>query len=63
MGAERQCSPPVQVRDQMLEDGGTMARRGRGRIVWLVVAVCAVVAFVWFSDQVMTWLRVTIHGR
>jgi hypothetical protein len=40
-----------------------MARRGSGRMVWAVVAVCVVVAFVWYSEQVMTWLRVTIHGR
>jgi hypothetical protein len=38
-------------------------RRSRSRLVWLAVVIVSIAAFLWFSDQVMTWLRVTIHGR
>jgi hypothetical protein len=36
--------------------------RGRNRLVWIALAVL-VVAFFYFSEAAMTWLRVTLHGR
>jgi hypothetical protein len=41
----------------------TMHHRTKSRLVWIAVAVVAAMAFVYFSDAAMTWLRVTLHGR
>jgi len=40
-----------------------MRSRSQSRIVWLVVAAVIVGALYFSSDAVLTWLRVTIHGR
>jgi hypothetical protein len=31
--------------------------------MWMTVVVLAMVAFLYFSESAMTWLRVTLHGR
>lgn len=40
-----------------------MHPRTRSRAIWSVVTILAVGALFYFSSAVMTWLRVTIHGR
>jgi hypothetical protein len=41
-----------------------MSRVGRSRgWMWMTVVVLAMVAFLYFSESAMTWLRVTLHGR
>lgn len=40
----------------------TRVRRS-GSMMWIAVAVVAIVAFLYFSESAMTWLRVTLHGR
>jgi hypothetical protein len=40
-----------------------MSRRTRSRLVWIAAALVAVVAFFYFSEAAMSWLRVTLHGR
>jgi hypothetical protein len=38
-------------------------RRSKSRLTWAVIAIAVVGGLLWFSEQAMTWLRVTIHGR
>jgi hypothetical protein len=33
------------------------------RTLVVVIAIVAVMAFVYYSEAAMTWLRVTLHGR
>ena len=40
-----------------------MNRRTRARLVWFVVAMLVLTAFVYVSDTAMAWLRVMLHGR
>jgi hypothetical protein len=40
-----------------------MRSRSSNRVVWLVVVVVIVGVLYFSSDAVLTWLRVTIHGR
>jgi hypothetical protein len=49
-------------RSGRVRDPGSMNRRGRGRLMWIGLAVLAG-AFLYFSESAMTWLRVTLHGR
>jgi hypothetical protein len=40
-----------------------MNRRSKSRLAWASVAVLLIVAFLYFSEAAMDWLRVTLHGR
>ena len=40
-----------------------MRSRSSNRIVWLVVVAVIVAGLYYSSTAVLTWLRVTIHGR
>ena len=37
--------------------------RSRSRLVSMIVLIVVVACILWFSDQVLAWLRHTIHGR